>query len=331
MSSIKFEIKNTPGPAEREGDVIVRFSGTSEPFKRSTDRQVRKIGVDGKGEPRLIFNTGLEEKQVDQYTWYTPDERTAVKETIKELKPFITKYYGGEEVIDRSNLFFWGSENRDINKLSLTNEDIGTFFDTEKATHALLYLSIISGAFIEVVAPTREWAERHQIPHYLSLESETTDYSEENDITKSDAHAALSYLRHEQPDGLFILAWCIQYDTNGYGAYSKSTSQKDLINYHIKFIEGKLVSKKKKNCPKVFMDYVEKWKGQQTRPALFVEAYVKAGDFYSFIRPQEKKFVTQDGTVLGNTISDAIATLLKPKFSGDLEKLRGLVEAKWNE
>ena len=38
-----------------------------------------------------------------------------------------------------------------------------------------------------------------------------------------------------------------------------------------------------------------------------------------------------DGTVLGNTISDAVANLMKPKFTQDLEKLRKQVEDKWNE
>jgi hypothetical protein len=46
---------------------------------------------------------------------------------------------------------------------------------------------------------------------------------------------------------------------------------------------------------------------------------------------KEKKYVTEDGTVLGNTISEAIETLNKPKFRSDFEKLRDQVEKKWNE
>ena len=201
----------------------------------------------------------------------------------------------------------------------MTNENVDNFlYDTAKPDHALLYLSIASGAFSETIAPTRDWAETYYLPHYMSLETESTDYAdEEQDIKRSDAHAALSDLRKNYgKDSLFILAWCLQYDTNAFGAQNYQNSEKDLVNYHIKYIDGKLVTKKKRNMPKVFLDYYNKWVGQQTRPALYVEAYVKAGEYFSYIVQREKKFVTSDGTILGNTISEAVTNLMKPKFTG---------------
>lgn len=329
--SIRFAIKNTAAKAEKEGDVFVRYSGVSEPFRRISERDAKSVGVDGGGNPKLSFVTGLDEKKVKFFKWYNEEEQASIEKQIKELRPVIIDYYGGTEVTSENNKFFW-KDNRDVNRLSLSNEDIDVFYDTKSPVHALLYLSIISGAFIDTVAPTRDWAERHQLPHYLLLETEET-FDEEENITRSDAHAALHELRNEaSPEALFILAWCIQYDTNAFGAYLKSTPIKDLINYHIKYIDGKLVTKRKKNTPKVFLEYVEKWKGQQTRPALFAEAYVKAGEYFNFISQREKKFVTSDGTVLGNTIKEATENLLnKPKFHMDFEKLRDQVEAKWKE
>jgi hypothetical protein len=207
------------------------------------------------------------------------------------------------------------------------------FFDTEKPAHALLYLSIISGAFIDLVAPTRDWAERFQVPHYMALELDEGLYGEEEeDITRSDAHAELGMLRKEfGKDALYILAWCLQYDTNAFGAYNYNTSEKDLINYHIKYIDGKLVTKRKKNMPKNFIEYAKKWRGQQTRQQLYVEAYIKAGEYFNFVTQREKKYVTSDGTILGNTVADAVKAIMQPKFSVDLEKLRGQVEGKWKE
>jgi hypothetical protein len=331
--SIRFAIKNTATKAERESDgTVLRYSGTAEPFRRHSERNCRKIGIDAKGNPRLVFTTGLEDEQIQHYTWYSTEDKKVLQDRIKELKPLIASYYGGEEVIDKSNYFFW-KENRDVNRLSLSNEDIDVFFDTEKPAHALLYLSILSGAFIDLVAPTRDWAERFQVPHYMALELDEGLYGEEEeDITRSDAHAELGMLRKEfGKDALYILAWCLQFDTNAFGAYNYNTSEKDLINYHIKYIDGKLVTKRKKNMPKNFIDYAKKWRGQQTRQQLYVEAYIKAGEYFNFITQREKKYVTSDGTILGNTVTDAVKAIMQPKFSVDLEKLRGQVEGKWKE
>lgn len=331
--SIRFSIKNTASKAEKESDgTVIRYSGTSEPFRRHSERSCRKIGVDGKGEPRIIFNTGLDSEQIQHYGWYSKEEKEIIKNTLQELAPIIASYYGGQDVVDRTNYFFW-KENRDVNRLSLSNDDIDVFFDTDKPPHALLYLSIISGAFIDLVAPTREWAERFQIPHYLYLETDVNLYGEEEeDITRSDAHSELGSLRKEfGKESLYILAWCLQYDTNAFGAYNYNTPEKDLINYHIKYIDGKLVTKRKRNMPKNFIEYAKKWKGQQTRQLLYVEAYVKAGEYFNFISQREKKYVTSDGTILGNTVNDAVKALMQPKFSVDLQKLREQVENKWKE
>lgn len=330
--SIRFSIKNTSAQAEKEGDLIVRYSGVSEPFNRHSERACKKVGVDGGGNAKLVFSTGLDDKQVQFYSWYNEDEKKVLLDTIKELKPIIQDYYGGADVIDSTNKFFW-KDDRNINRLSLSNETVNAFFDTEKPAHALLYLSIVAGAFIDLVAPTKDWAERFQIPHYLALELENNSYGdEEEDIKRSDAHAALGDLRKNHgKEALYILAWCLQYDTNAFGAYNNSTPEKDLINYHIKYIDGKLVTKKKKNTAKMFLDYYEKWNAQQTRPLLYTEAYVKAGEYFNFINQREKKYVTVDGTILGNNVSEAVSNLMKPKFNVDFEKLRELVEKKWKE
>lgn len=328
--NIRFAIKNTAGKAEKEGDQIVRYSGVAEPFNRVSQRYCEPVGERQDGSKVLSFVTGLDVKKVPFYKWYSEAEKEQVVKQIEELKPIISDYYGGEEVIDQRNKFFW-LDNRDVARLSLTNDVIDTFYDTRNPSHALLYLSIIGGAFSELVAPTKEWAERYQVPHYLVLETED-EQSDDDEITKSDAHAALAELRKEgTPEALFVLAWCLQYDTKAYGAYQKSTPLKDLISYHIKYIDGKLVSKKKRNMPKTFLDYYEKWKKQQTRPALYAEAYIKAGEYYSFIVSKEKRFTLVDGSPLGNTVEEAVTNIMKPKYREDLDKLRDLVEKKWNE
>lgn len=328
--SIKFAIKNTASKAEKEGDTFVRYSGTSEPFNRVSAREGHAVGLDGKGDPKIAYITGLDEKKVQFFKWYSPDEQKSVSSQIEEMRPMIEEYYGGKDIVNENNAFFWGN-NRDVSRLSLANEDIDVFYDTKNPVHALLYLSIISGAFIDTVAPTKDWAERHQIPHFMVLETED-NYEDDDHITKSEAHAALSEIRKDESgDALFILAWCLQYDTKTYGAYLRNTPARDLINYHIKYIEGNLQLKRKRNTPKQFIEYAEKWKGQQTREALYIEAYVKAGEYYNFVNNKEKRYTTVEGVGLGNSIEEAVNFLKKAKNADTLDNLRERVEAKWRE
>ncbi len=328
--SIRFAIKNTAGSAEKEGDTILRFTGNSEPFFRVSEREAIPIGQEVNGDDKVIFTTGLNENKVDFLGWYDDEERVQIRKTIKELKPIIVKYYGGEQVVDENNRHFW-LKNRDVARLSLTNQDMDVFYDTKNPTHALLYLSIVSGAFIDTVAPTKEWAEKHQLPHFIVLDTEDV-YEDDDQITRSDAHGELAVLRKEASgEALFILSWCLLHDTTGFGAISRNTPQRDLINNLINFIDGKLVSKKKRNTAKMFVDYAERWTKQQTRPLLITEAYIKAGDYYSIIQHQGKKFTTAEGTELGNSIPEAIETIMKPKYSADYEAVRDKVEAKWKE
>lgn len=329
--SIKFAIRNTAEKAKKEGDSFVRFSGTGEPFNRNSERLSDVVKTDSQGNPlEFSFVTGLDDRKVQFYQWFTEDEKNVVKQTIKDLTPKIKSYFG-DTSLNSDNQAFW-KRRRDINLLKVTNENIDVFYDTDRPEDALLYLSIIGGAFLDLVAPNKEWAERFQLPHYMALEMDTNDWGDEEEIRRSDAHGELTNIRKEfGKDALYILAWCLQYETNAFGAYNYATPEKDLISYHIKYIDGKLVSKRKRNMPKTFIEYAEKWKASQTRQLLYVEAYVKAGEYYNFINQREKKYTTSDGTILGNTISDAVENLMKPKFKVDLENLRTLVENKWKE
>lgn len=328
--SVRFVIKNTSAKADREGNLIVRYSGVSEPFNQKSERQVKKVGVDGGGNPRFVFTTGLDEDKVDLYHWYDEEEKKEVIEQIKEMKPRIAKAFGGIEILENNNVYFW-RDNRDVYTVRVTNETSEMFFDTKNSSHALLYLSIIGGAFIDTIAPTKKYAEDKQVPHYLALESEAMDFNDEEEFSRNDAHYALAKMKQESPEGLFYLGWVLQADTTSFGGYLKSTPMKTLVKYHIEFIDGKLQSKKKRNCPVLFLEYAKKWEGQQTRDKVMTEAYVRAGEHYALINQREKKYVMSNGTVLGNTVAEAVANLHKSKFQQDYEILRDAVEKKWAE
>lgn len=329
---MRFLIRNTEDPAQRESDgTLIRFSGTGEHFSRVDEREAQKIGETASKDPIFKFNTGLDEDKIDFCNWFTEEEKKAVKKQIKEFRKNIVKFYGGEEVVKDTNTYFW-RDNREVYKLGVSNSSIDVFFDTEKSpVHALLYLSIISGAFLSLVAPNKAWAEATGTPHYLALESDNLSTGDET-LTKSDAFGLLSDLRKEaDTEALFLLGWCLHYDTADFAAYGKNIPQRDLITMHANFIDGKMQNKRKKNGAKLFIEYAEKWQASQTRPLVYAEAYLKAGEYFSYIQNKEKKFTTQEGTALGNTLTEALENIMKPKFSADLEVLRDKVEAKWKE
>jgi hypothetical protein len=328
--SFKFVIMNSQPPAEKEGQEIVRFTGTAEPFIQSTERESTEVGVDAGGNPRIIYNTGLNRDKVDLYRWLNEDEKEALRKQMDELVPLITKTFG-PTILAEDNQNFWGRRRKEINVIKVVNETEKIFFDTGNALHALLYLSIMSGAFMDVVAPTKAWAESHQLPHYLALETDAVNFDGDEDINRLDAAALLGELRKEAPEALLILAWCLLSETSSFGGVNKATSQKELLQSFAKYIDGKLVTKKKRNCSKVFIEYAEKWKSQVLRPSLYAEAYLKSGEYFAFINQREKKYTTASGTALGNTVQEAVDNLLKPKFSADLENLREAVEKKWTE
>lgn len=329
--SFRFQIKNTQPKAEKEGNEIVRFTGKAEPFNQGTERESQVVGVDGAGNPKVVFNTGLDVEKVSMYRWLTDEEKEVMKKQIKEFLPEIEKAFGGKDVLADTNQFFWGRARKDINKLKVTPETEEVFCDTTNPRFALLYLSIMAGAFMDVVAPNKEWADAKQIPHYLALETDDTSYDGEEDITRSDAHAALSTLRKESPEGLLILAWCMLSETRTFGGMNKATPQKDILTSFVQYIDGKLVTKKKRAYPSFFLKYVEKWNAPLTRPALYAEAYLKAGEYFALVNQREKKYVTATGTILGNTVAESVENLLKPKFQVDLETLKDAVEKKWSE
>jgi hypothetical protein len=331
MAHFRFQIKNTQPNAEKEGNEYVRWSGKAEPFNQGTDREAIEAGVDGGGNPRYTFNTGLNVDKVSMYRWLNTEEKEEIKKQIKEFLPEIANAFGGKEVLREDNVHFWGRKRKDINKLKVLPETENIFFDTKSPLHALLYLSIMSGAFMDVVAPNKDWALSKQIPHYLELESEGTSFDGEEDITRSDAHAALSKLRKESPEGLLILAWCVLSETKSFGGINKATPQKDILNGFIQYIDGKLATKRKRSYPSYFLKYIDKWDSSVLRPKLYAEAYIKAGEYFALVNQKEKKYVTASGTILGNTIDEAVEEILKPKNQVDLENLRDAVEKKWSE
>lgn len=327
--NVRFQIKATSRKAEKEGKEILNFSGESQPYRRKATRVSEQVGLRPNGEAIIKFKTGLVPDRVKYYWWFTEAEREEIKKQLEESLPDIEERYHGKEIIHEENKSFW-KDQKEFYQFPITITTSDLFFDTKNPEHAILYFSIMGGAFIDTIAPNKELAIEKRIPHYIFLEKDVDDDDFVDISDKIKASANLAKLMEEgNEDGLFILCWTALYNTRGFGSILKSMPKKDKVSYLHMFIEGDLVDKRKKQCPKIFNDYFEKWNSSQLRDKLYAEAYIKAGEQYALIVTKDKKYETVWGTSLGNTIDEAVDKITQKKFAKDLEQLMQEVEKRW--
>ena len=327
--NVKFQIKSTAQKAEMEGREILNFSGEAQPYRRKATRVSEDIGLRADGTRKMKFKTGLDLDRVKYYWWFNDAEKEEVKKQLEESLPEIEQRFHGKEVIHDENIAFW-KDQKEFYQIPITIKTKDLFFDTKNTDHAVLYFGIIGGAFIDTIAPSKDLALEKRIPHYIFLDKDAEDEEFVDINEKLKASSNLFKLMEEGgEESLFILCWTALYKTKGFGSILKSMPKKDKASYLHMFIEGELVDKKKKTCPKIFNQYVEKWNSPQLREKLYIEAYVKAGEQYALIVTNDKKYETITGTSLGNTIEEAVEKLSQKKFATDLKWLTEEVEKKW--
>jgi|LakMenEpi03Aug12_release.lakeMendotaPanAssembly.Ray.scaffolds.fasta_scaffold00342_26 hypothetical protein len=327
--NVRFQIKSTSPKAEKEGKEILNFSGEAQNYRRKATRVSEAVGYKPDGSPKIKFKTGLDPERVKFYWWFKEEEREEVKKQLEESLPDIEMRFHGKEVIHDENKSFW-KDQKEFYQIALTLDTANLFFDTKNPDHAVLYFSIIGGAFIDTIAPTKDLAIEKRIPHYIVLEKDATDEEFVDVNEKLKASANLYKLMEEgSEDALFILCWTALYNTKGFGSILKSMPKSDKATYLNMFIEGELVDKKKKTCAKIFNQYVDRWSSPQLREKLYAEAYIKAGEQYALVVTNDKKYETTWGTSLGNTIDEAVEKITQKKFAKDLDQLMTEVEKKW--
>lgn len=326
----RFQIKSLMGTPLREGEHIVRWTGLSESLNVA---DVLGSTTITRGNSRVTkFKTGLEEADVRFNNLIPSSQKEDFKKQLSEFRPLIADYFQGEDQIDATNESFW--KDPDVGRLKITNRDLDMFYDTNNPKHALLYFNIMGGGYLDTIAPTKELAELNKVNFYIETENEIHDELADDYVTKANAFRLLTELASKADnEALFYLGWILHSETNSFGSYNKSTSKAELFKMHGEFIEGKLVSKKKRNCPAAFVEAAERWNdGKIGRPRLMVEAYLKASDRLAYLNSdKEGKYTLPSGLQLGLTYTDSIDVLLKPKNTQDLEALRSYVEKKWSE
>ena len=325
----KFQIKPVAGKPEKEGDIIVRFTGQSEYINVNDVLGSSLITKQGKQIQK--FKTGLELQDVMSNGLIPTTEKENYKKQIESFREFLNEYFGEEE-LDPTNHFFW--KDPENGKLKISSLDLDKFYDTRNAKHALLYFNIMGGGFVDTVAPSKEYAEKYRIQYYIETESEFVSEDGDSYMTKATAFSLLSELANSSDNqALLFLGWVLHSDSNGFGSYTLNTPKSELFKMHGEFIEGKLTFKRKRQTPVKFIEAANSWKdGKNGRPRLMTEAYLKAAQTYSYINSdKDGKLSLPSGLILGLSIEKAIDTLLQPKNNKDYEELRSYIEKKWAE
>lgn len=329
--SFNFGIKSIFTPEQKVGAHIIKGTGVSLPFTRTSPLRSSKVGIHPDGKPIFEYNTGLDESKIEYYKWMNEDEKKAHKKLLKEHIEIFEKAFNGKDVINSRNMFFWKDKNRDL--ITVTNETESMLFKMTDPEHAVLYFNIMSGGFIDLVAPSKEYAEANNLMHYLVHEEDYVDETSQDFSLKGKAYQLMMELNDMDNDPLYYIAWCLQPYTTSFAAYSKAFSKQELIKYTALYIEGKLSRDKKRNCVKDFINYATNWKsGNLNKEKIMVEAYINGALYYVILqKDREGTILTKTGASVGSSVSEAIEILMKPKMAADLNDLRDSVTKKWNE
>lgn len=326
----KYHIKSIMGAPVKEGDTIIRFTGLSEQLNIA---DVLASSTVTRGQDRVQrFKTGLEAKDVAFNDLIPTTSKADFVKQIEEFRPLLSNYFDGDDRIDPTNTDFW--KDPDVGRIRLTNLDLGKVFDTKNPRHALLYFNIMGGGYIDTIAPSRDKAEENKVNFYIETEFELQDDLADDYVTKAKAYALLTELASKADnEALLYLGWILHSETKGFGAYNRSTSKTELFKMHGEFIEGKLVTKGKRNCPALFVDAADRWSdGKIARPRLIVEAYLRAADRLAYLNSdKEGKYILPSGLQLALNYIESVDVLLKPKNTKDFEELREFIEKKWSE
>lgn len=324
----RFQIKPVAGKPEKEGELIVRFTGLSEYV--NVNDTLGSVTLTKNGKQIQKWKTGLEVTDVSANPLISVAEKENFRKQIEAYRPVLNENFG-EESLDSTNDFFW--KDPDYGKLKISNLDLEKFYDTSNPRHALLYFNIMGGGYVDTVAPSKEFAERYRIPFYIETEDEYVSEDSNTYMAKAKAFTLLQELNDSSDNqALLFLGWVLHIDSRGFGGYTISTPKSELFKMHAEYIEGKLTLTKKKATPQKFIELATKWKDAKIgRPRVMTEAYLRSAQMYSYLNTdKDGRYSLPSGLQLGFDMEAAVDTLLKPKNNKEYEDLREFVEKKWS-
>lgn len=315
-TTTRFAIRSTRPPVQKEGNKIIYGTGDDVPFRHTCELFIKQVT-----DTEFEYITGLEPKHIT-YSNDIPEELkpTLLKRQAEAIKVLIGIH--GKDTLRPTNKYFWEPRS----SFKVDNETLSKFFDTKEPEHLLLYWKIMGGGYDDAIGLTYDVALSLGIPFYMTEMEEEAERRTEDISLKVKAFSMLEELSEKKStEDMLWLAWMLHPNTMG---YTHSTPKATLYNGHYEFIEGRLVKKSKKSCPKQFIDACNLLKSDKTR--IIASAIVKAGEYFGLVYVnKENKYQTRlNNTILADSIEESIEVLLKPGNLEELELLREEVEKK---
>jgi hypothetical protein len=318
--SKRFSIRSTRPAKQMIGSLTVFGTGEDVPFKQSLI-----LGGERISEKEFEFQTGLEEKHIQNSIFFDDEEKQRYIKQLQEDVKVLQKAFGADR-LKPTNAFFWGDDHGQKGNFAVNNETLSTFYDTKNEEHLLLYWKIMGGGYADAIGPTYQTALAFGLPLYMTELEEEAERQTEDIGLKGKAFAALEDVSNKKSaEDLLWLSWMLLDVNKG---FTKKTPKASLYKAHFEFIEGSLVKSGKKLCAKQFLEAVDLLKKDKTKA--IATAIAKAGEFLNLIYTnKENQLETRKShTILGSTIEEAIETLLKPTHHEELEYLKSEVEDK---
>lgn len=319
--SKRFAIRSTRPEEQKQAGHIIFGTGYDVPFKHSCVVHAKQIGIDNQKQPIFEHQTGLEPKHIKNNTLLEDIEVEAFVKLQKEDLKKLQEHFGADSLKPTNN-FFWNEKSGFI----VSNETLTTFFDKENPEHLLLYWKIIGGGYSDAIGLSYNVANQLGLPFYLTELEEEAERKTEEIGFKGKAFASLEEINERKSaEDMLWLCWILLDANKG---YTKQTAKASLYASLYAFIDGVGVKKGKKQTAKQFLDAYNLLKVDKTKA--LIKAFVKAGEYFALIysNKDNQLQIRSTGTILGNTLDEAMETLAKPVHQEELEDLRREVEIK---
>lgn len=316
---MKFRIAEFEREERFDGNLPIYGTGASVIRKETVSRFGKRVN-----ENTIRYKTGLVLEDLEHSKYVDEITRKGLIERFDKDLEKIAKEYGKSN-LDPENKVFWNT----FSKLDITNDSLYVL-DDDKPEDLLIKMGIYSGAY-PAIGGSAEIASKLGLSYFLvELESYDEEKYEKDFGLKFEAKGELFTL--SKKGGKDALLWFTWYLSDQSKGFTKTTTQSKLVKELDDYIDGKLTTVAKKECPSKFMEALAFWKSD--KDTFIRTCLVKAGLFFGDLYKHNNTgiiMVSANQAQLGTDIQSSLKTLDRPENLEMFINLKEIIETKLNK